>query len=224
MKTCMDVRERLNDYVDGDVTVEEAAAIDAHLIECAGCREEHDALRALQSAARELPREVMPARDLWAGISERIDNEPAQAGGNIVLFRPAWVQFFAAAAVIALIAAALFSIEGVQVHAPTTDDGPTAVNLTDDGNVSESFAEVEAEYRAAKAELQEALEAARADLPPETADAVTASLAAIDAAAADIRLALADQPGNPRLERLLIAVYQQELNALEQVVRLAPAG
>src|SRR5690606_25188212 len=119
---------------------------------------------------------------------------------------------------------ALFSIEGVKVHAPAPDGGPQAPDLVDAGNATNSFAAIEAEYRTAKAELQEALEAARADLPPETAAAVAESLAAIDAAAEEIRLALADQPGNPRLERLLIAVYQQELNALEQVVRLAPAS
>lgn len=224
MNACMDIRERLNDYVDGDLTAEEAAAVDAHVIECAGCREELDALRALETAARELPREMMPARDLWPSIAERIDAAPAHSGGNIVRFRSAWVQFLAAAAVIAIIIGALFSIPAVQVQAPTTNGGPTAANLIDDGNVSASFVEVEAEYRAAKAELQEAFEAARADLSPEAADAISSSLAAIDAAATDIRLALADQPGNPRLERLLIAVYQQELNALEQVVRLAPAG
>ena len=224
MKTCMDIRELLNDYVDGDVTAEESAAIEAHLKECSGCREEVDALRTLQTAAQDLPHAMTPARDLWPGIAERIEADPARTGGNIVRFRSAWVQFLTAAAVIALIAGALFSIEGVQVHAPTTDDGPTAVNLINQGNVSASFVEVEAEYRAAKAELQEAFNAARAELSPETAAAIESSLASIDAAATDIRLALADEPGNPRLERLLIAVYQQELNALEQVVRLAPAG
>ncbi|MEX2016237.1 MAG: zf-HC2 domain-containing protein [Candidatus Hydrogenedentales bacterium] len=225
MNTCMDIRDRLNDYVDGDVSAEGSAVIDAHLGECADCRAELDALRSLQTAARELPAEVMPARELWPGIAERIDAATAtRNGGNIVPFRSAWVQVLTAAAVIALIAGGLFSIVPVQVHAPATQPGPVSVNMLGDRIVSESFAEVEAEYRAAKAELQEALDAARDELPPETAEAVTASLASIDAAATDIRLALADQPGNPRLERLLIAVYQQELNALEQVVRLAPAG
>src|SRR5690606_27461847 len=96
MNTCMDIRESLNDYVDGDLTAEEAAVIDAHVRECAACREELEALQALQQAAQELPRDIMPARDLWPEIAQRIEAESARSAGNIVRFRSPWMQFLAA--------------------------------------------------------------------------------------------------------------------------------
>jgi hypothetical protein len=66
------VRAALNDYVDGELTVEIGRAVAAHLRTCADCRREHAALLALREEAVALPRAIPPRRDLWPTIAARI--------------------------------------------------------------------------------------------------------------------------------------------------------
>ena len=74
--TCEEVRGRLDDWVEGSLGVAEKEAVDAHLAGCEACRAEARALEALLAAAADLPREIRPPRDLWAGIDTRLDDEP----------------------------------------------------------------------------------------------------------------------------------------------------
>ncbi len=69
---CTEVQARLNDYVDGELSLEEQHKVDQHLQQCSDCREELTSLRSLQSEAAALPRGISPPHDLWAGIEERI--------------------------------------------------------------------------------------------------------------------------------------------------------
>lgn len=52
MMTCVEVRPRIALYLDREVTAVETLDFEAHLIECASCRREHDALRATVDAVR----------------------------------------------------------------------------------------------------------------------------------------------------------------------------
>jgi putative zinc finger protein len=56
--TCLDARDRFSEYVDERLTRDERAAIDAHLFECAACRQELERFRATIA----LVRAVEPAR------------------------------------------------------------------------------------------------------------------------------------------------------------------
>jgi anti-sigma factor RsiW len=62
----------LHDYVDGALSADDSRAFDAHIITCADCRSQLESLQALRQRTRELPRELAPARDLWAGIATQI--------------------------------------------------------------------------------------------------------------------------------------------------------
>jgi anti-sigma factor RsiW len=66
--------DRLSDYLDGELTADEAAAVDAHLQGCAACTAVLNDLKrvvAQAQAAAALTRP--PQADLWAGIAARID-------------------------------------------------------------------------------------------------------------------------------------------------------
>ncbi len=56
-----DVRERLGDYLEGDLGVGDRSAVDAHLSDCSGCREELRGLRATVALLRGLPDPAPPA-------------------------------------------------------------------------------------------------------------------------------------------------------------------
>lgn len=62
----------LNDFVDGTLADQEAEAVRHHLASCSDCEHELRQLESLRDAAAALPRYIRPERDLWKGISERI--------------------------------------------------------------------------------------------------------------------------------------------------------
>ncbi len=58
--TCPDARELLSDLVDGALTPDEQARIEAHLAECADCRKEHERLRATVALLQRMERPRAP--------------------------------------------------------------------------------------------------------------------------------------------------------------------
>jgi len=54
-------KDRLSEYLDGELSVEERARVDSHLEGCAGCAEELEGLRLIAKALGGLPRAELPA-------------------------------------------------------------------------------------------------------------------------------------------------------------------
>ena len=73
----------------------------------------------------------------------------------------------------------------------------------------------------AKAALLAELEASREALSPEAIATVEESLEIMEDAVLDVRVALADEPDNPQLERMLIATYKSQVEMLRQAVLYA---
>lgn len=69
---CEMVDARLADYLDDAPDPALVAEVDAHVADCARCAALVADLTGISAAARRLP-ELRPARDLWAGVAERID-------------------------------------------------------------------------------------------------------------------------------------------------------
>jgi hypothetical protein len=68
-----DALPRLADYFDGTLPPKLHREIEAHLAECAACREELSSLGALlDTVATMAGKQIEPPRDLWPGISSRI--------------------------------------------------------------------------------------------------------------------------------------------------------
>jgi anti-sigma-K factor RskA len=204
---------RMHDYLDGLLSEAEARAFEAHLDKQGELREEADAMRAVLEKARGLHEWIEPERDLWPAIRDRIE-------GRVVPFRGRNARRLGVVlGYIAAAAAAVLLITGwVLMSRPAVSpkEAPTA-EATD-------LQKAEQEYRAAKEALLAAFEERRDALSQETLDSVMENLAIIDDAISDIRLALADGPEDPYLERLLIATYKNELNLLQRVVQLARQG
>ena len=77
------------------------------------------------------------------------------------------------------------------------------------------------EYIKAKQDLLDQLYAESATLPASAIATVEENLRIIDSAVAEIRVALADDPENPQLERMLVATYKSQVDLLQQAVYLA---
>ena len=134
---------------------------------------------------RQLPREIEPTRDLWPGITARLQ-PPAAAKRR----RP-WLAGFALAACLCL-AVGLAVVLG-PASSPAAD--PSAELVRREAQA------LTREYQAALLELQ------AAPVPGDLAPA----LATLDASAGEIREAMAEQPGSAHLLDQLKRTYSRRL-------------
>ena len=205
--TCGEVDARFDAYVDGTLGVRERAAVDAHLAGCAACRAALAELRGLVANAHALPQRIEPPRELWTGIAARITERPPARGTVWWRERAFWAGVSAAAATLVLVL-------GVhRLTGPARPSGPV-----------EGWGVVEADYQRATAELARTLAAERHRLRPETVALVERNLALIDAALGEARAALAEDPGNADLQRLVVTAARQKVELLQWAARVATAS
>jgi hypothetical protein len=81
---------------------------------------------------------------------------------------------------------------------------------------SERLGALESDYEVASAELSRLLDGARQQLPPATAASLERNLSAIDSALAEVRRALAADPGNVTLEQLVLSAWRQKVRLLRR--------
>jgi len=198
---CPDMEATLNEYVDGTLAALERATVEAHLIDCAGCRAAIVELRALVSAAAALPKSIAPERNLWTAVEARIVQ---RATYNVR--RAFWRRALAAAAVL-VIALGLY-----RLLPPVTALYRPA---------GRGWVGVQADFERATDELSGILAVERGRLRPETVALLERNLAVIDAAIAESRAALARDPTNADLRRLFAAASRHKVELLEWATRVA---
>jgi putative zinc finger protein len=199
--TCAELRERLDAYARGSLPPAEAAEVEAHLDQCALCSAYLEKLESPLAAAADLPKAVPPQHDLWPGIAARL--APRGRGRFSV---PGWLLAAAAVLLIALSSATT----ALLLRPP---HGRTAT-------LPDPVSPLEVQYASAATELSAELMRARTRLTPATLAVIERNLAVIDSAIAESRRALARDPGNAGLERLVIAAWRQKMDFLRRVTAL----
>ena len=99
----------LADYLEGDAPVAVRDAVEAHAAECAACRQLLEDLGTIRHDAAALPA-LVPSRDLWSGIAERIDARVVPFDANTRTIQPArrsWGRPAIAAAALVLVTAGI---------------------------------------------------------------------------------------------------------------------
>jgi hypothetical protein len=173
----------------------------------------------LDARLQQLPREIEPGRDLWAGIESRL--EPRAA---VDRRRPAWL--WQAAAAVLLVAGS--SLLTATLMNERRDDGTMAASSAVETVQAMPIAfgpgkRLDPEYLAARRQLTAVLDERMASLPASTRAKLEASLGELRRAAEQINVALAEQPDDPLLQELLLATYQDELAVLANVNQLTSA-
>jgi hypothetical protein len=212
---------RLDDYVDGVLDDDDAAAVEQHLASCAACRAAEQSTRRLLAHAAALPRSVAPARDLWPDV-ERTIARPGLAGR--LAWRQPWGLAAAAAAFVAVLAGVVWRSEpvgGVRTVAIPAAAGPSLEPAVIVPVADPTLAEAEREYEAAAKTLLAVLAQRRSRLAADDLARVEDNVAVIDRALAEVREALAKDPVSPELNRMLVATHRKKVDVLRRVVRLS---
>ncbi len=207
--------DRLSDYLDEELSVDERRAVEAHLVGCAECRAVLDELTHVVARARRLePRP--PGADLWPGVQRRIDRVSARR------FAVTLPQAIAASLVIALLSGAVVWLAtgspkglryGTDPSAPGTSGAAAAAApaprgfSSASGTPSADVATVsfaDAQYDAAVSDLEKALKGGRGRLDKTTIEIVEHNLQIIDQAIDQARQALDADPANSYLSSHLV--------------------
>jgi len=219
--------ERLDDWIAGELPEAERREVSFHLDACAECRGEAEALQRLLREVAALPAEVMPGRDLWAGISARIE---APAAEVIPITRargwspPQWLRM-AAAAVVLVVSSSLATLKYTEQRAPVAvaprPAAPaTTVRAAPPVTAFAAFRPAEQDYQEAITELQRALTARHGTLSPETVRTLETNLRIIDEAIRQSRAALEKDPNSRELTDMLSSAYGQKMSVLQQAVEM----
>lgn len=178
---------------------------------------------SVDQALASLPRAVQPARDLWPEIARQL----GERGDAVVEFKPRparrgwasqWPLALAASlAVVGLVGALCWSVLQERAapaliarSAPPAAAASTLVNYEPTHN---------AEYVAARTNLERVFNERLQLLAPATRVRVQADLETIRKANEDIRAALAKDPASPLLLKLLQNTGQQEIDLYTSVAQ-----
>jgi len=214
--------DRLSEYLDGELTPGEHAALEAHLARCHDCSDALDDLRQVVARAAALtPRP--PAHDLWPGIAPRLEaRRAALPFMNPVARR---VSFTLPQLVAAGLALMVMSGGGVWVlnhGGRRTEMPPVAAAAPDPDAVPATVADPR--YDEAIADLQQTLQDGRGQLDARTIAILETNLDAIDKAIDQSRRALAADPANLYLHNHLADARQRKLQLLRRAAAMVNKG
>jgi hypothetical protein len=105
MMTCAKVDAALLDYLEDTLDAGTRAAVDEHVASCLRCSAILRDIGSIRAQAAQLP-ELAPSRDLWAGISTRIEPTVVPLARARQESRGNWIPFAAAAAAALVISTA----------------------------------------------------------------------------------------------------------------------
>jgi len=218
-----DFRAHFHELVDGGLSEAQRRELEAHADACSDCGRELRALREIVAAAQALPRSIEPPRDLWPGIETAI-GRAAPVHARVQRAPHGWRGWFAtpavprwaAAGAMALLVIAIFSLgRDLDRNRSAAPDGG-ASNST--APFPAAVSGLELQCRGAGQLLQASL---RLPVGPGTraaatslADGLISGLSILDRSIDETRQALAADPDNPALQRMLTARYQQKLALL----------
>lgn len=207
--------DRLSEYVDGELTAQERAALETHLATCAACRATLEELRKVVMRARSI-HDRAPKGDLWPGVAKRI------GAGKIVDIRSRRFSFNVPQLIAASIALVLLSAGGmwVALHQPQQTAGG---QVTPEPDRSLNAAVWTGRTDAAIADLQDVFERNKSRLDTSTVRVVEQAFTTIDRAIAEARTALQADPGNAYLNLHLADTMRRKLELLRRVNAIATA-
>jgi len=223
MTTCQDVQPKLSDYVDGLVSTDERATIDAHLATCAACKGLVRDLERVRTAARQLG-PIEPPDHIWLTIAGQIRLESPTPLLSRPEARPrqpiAWRQWIGLAAALLLVTAGWYFFTELGHQTPAT---PASSNASATGTVqavNDELTMALEHYDKAIAQLQQLASTKDNAVDPDVAATLSSNLAVVDKAITDSRSALTAEPQSVPARESLLDALRQKVGLLQATVEL----
>lgn len=207
--------EERQTLADGTIAADREPAARAHLRTCTVCADDVARLERLTMRARQLEDPAVELGELWPGIRARI--EKAKVVPLTTDAATAKRQSRRGSLAIAALAAALVIAVWLGTRASSARNGPTAIHVSDT-TIAAQFADDSVRVYKEEAQiLLDRLELTRSMLDPSAAAAIDKDLAVVDSAIAELQTAIARDPRNPALQRLLATSYREKIEVLKRV-------
>ncbi|HEY5810671.1 MAG TPA: hypothetical protein VIT67_22060 [Povalibacter sp.] len=182
----------------------------------------------LDQALDSLPRDVHPARDLWAGISAEISASASVTAPPRHSVTSSWMRLAAGFVLIVASSVTTYVItqraadervqQAQQIAATQVQQAPAVAVMPASWGGQQALG---AEYLRARTALDAEFQRQIATLPPVTRARLERNLADLRRAASEISATLAEHPSHPLLQELLLSTYQSELALLGSVTNLS---
>ena len=213
--------EERQSLADGTMAADRGSAARAHVRSCATCAADVARLERVTMRARQLNEPTTELAELWPGIRSRIER------AKVVTLAPDALPPVQATnrrrgsrrvAAIVGVAAVLLIAAWLGVRTQTRGGNVATARTRADTGAAMAF--VDDSVRVYKEEAQvllDRLELTRAMLEPGAAAAIDKDLAVIDSAIAELQTAIARDPRDPALRRLLATSYREKIEVLKRV-------
>lgn len=222
-----EIVNQLSAYLDGELTGEARARVDAHVAACAECRVVLDDLKAIVVTAPYYEG-AAPRRDLWAGIQQGIRETKELPFARRLFSLP---QLIAASLAFAAITGGSVYFALKQPGAGSEQLSPFALRPSaspspspETANVSNATARVGEVYDQAVGDLERVLAEGRDQLDARTLKVIEDNLRIIDRAIAEARSAIAADPANGYLRGQVAANMRRKLDILRQATDVIRAA
>ncbi len=199
--------EDLSAYLDQDLDPRRMQHIGAHLKECETCSQVANELGALCSGLAKLS-QIEPRHNLWTDVAARLDDKPQ--GNQISWWQRIWMLPAAAAAGAGAVIAVIFLLGGIGTDKNTTPAGPVDA-LT-------AVTSAEKEYLKAIDALEKTLHAEKGRMSPGVRNVATQGLAEINQTIEKYRAELGRNPADMETRESMLAVYQQKVDFMSELV------
>ena len=209
--------EERHAFADGSLSPERLPQVEEHVRACAACALDVERIKTLMTRLQETPAVSKPESldALWPAIRTRIEASKviplSGNGGRVEEQRgPRRLGLAMAAAAAVLITAVALGVRyTTRPSAPTAQSSDTTslIAVADSAHAYEEEAQT----------LLNQLELRRAMLRPEAVVQIDRDLRVVDSAIAELKEAIAHDPNNPALRRLLASSYRQKVDVLKRV-------
>jgi anti-sigma factor RsiW len=208
--TCFEYDLQIDDYVDGTLSGERVAALEAHLATCSRCRAVAADFRTLRSTASTLERRTPPP-EVWTRVAAAIHESPEQTSW-LSWMAPgfAWRSVVAAAVIVAVLATGTWFSwrEATDTRRMAATAGISTASAESRG--------VEQAMRTQISDMEKTVKNTSAVLPSETQAAYQQAGAVID----DALTRRASEPPSEVTQQSLLELLQSKLTLLQEMIAL----
>ena len=170
--------------------------------------------KALDDALQELPDEEAPQRDLWPQIEAQLPVRETK------IYNRRWMPVALAASLVVSFGAVWLSWNNLQTAKAFYASSQQGIDEQNQLSIQSQIDTMEHEYGLAKSALLAQIGMNSANSDEDLLADVKSNLIIIEQATSELKAAIAKQPEDPALLKLLNTTYQQELAVLSNLAKL----